>query len=239
MGRERVPLKPGWVNTDLPREFYFDTDYLKIFGFYVVHALRPNRSSKGKLITDYGWPRDVWKASSSVSLKDVLLYVADLHMRSPIYDIVTREPVLAETFAVSQKHDGVCEACNRAGVPEEFTRIRGANRIAVYNSEDNAMLSVFDHIRNAFAHGRFTIYNDGFIALESGKSVYDSEKGKNLFDVRGRMILKKETLITWISIIESGKLDDKIVREIENKRNKAKEERKMNRKKSKDTECRM
>ena len=53
------------------------------------------------------------------------------------------------------------------------------------------------------------------------------------------MILKKETLITWISIIESGKLDDKIVREIENKRNKAKEERKMNRKKSKDTECRM
>ena len=123
--------------------------------------------------------------------------------------------------------EGCISACHRAGVQKNFTKTRDVNRIVVYNSENNIMLSVFDHIRNSLAHGRFTIYEDGFIALESGKNIYDKEHKKNMIDVRARMILKKETIMKWIDIIESGKLDENIVNEIELKRVNAIEKRKL------------
>lgn len=226
MAKERTDLKPGWVNANLPADFYSDTDYLKIYGFFVIHAMRPNRSSKGKEITKYGWPKDVWKNTSGVGLKDVLLYSADLHLRSQFYDFVTREPITTESFVSCQKLEDMSDTCHRAGVQKDFTRTRSVNRVAVYNSEGNIILSVFDHIRNALAHGRFTIYEDGFIALESGKSVYVKAKRKNMLDVRARMLLKKETLMKWIEIIESGVLDEAIVKVIEQKRIEAKEKRK-------------
>lgn len=228
MAYERTSLKPGWVNADLLASFYEDTDYLRIIGFFMIHAFRQNRSSKGKTIMDYGWPKDVWKNTASVSLKDELLYVADLHMRNPVCDAVTREPVSEENFVVCQSLENMSDACHRAGIQKDFTRTRSENRIAVYNSEKNMILSVFDHIRNALAHGRFTIYTDGFIAFESGMKV--KVDNKDMFDVRARMMLKKETIMRWIAIIESGRLDEDVVNEIEDKRVEAKNDRKQKQK---------
>lgn len=226
MARVRESIKPGWANQDLPDYFYTDTDYLKIIAFFVLHAFRPNRSSKGKSLSDYGWPKDVWRHSSSVGLREVLLYTADLHLRSQTYDSVTGEPLVMETFSSCQKLDDMSKACKLARVQHDFARTRNANRIAIYNSENNLMMSVFDHIRNAFAHGRFMIYNNEIVALESGKIVYDHDKKKNMFDVRARMILKKETLLQWITIIEAGFLDPNIVNEITEKRQLEKRKRK-------------
>lgn len=220
MSRERVSLKPGWANRKLPDYFFQDVDYLKIISFYVFYAFKPNRSSKGKTFKDYNWPKDVWKNSKNIGLKDVLIYSADLHMylNSTAYDYVTRTPLQAPTFVSCNTPDDMHEICQKAGLPKEFTRTKHTNRIAVYNSEGNIMLSVFDHIRNAFAHGRFTIYDDGFIALESGKKVNNPKNNKGLFDVRSRMLLSKDTLMKWIKIIEAGSLDPDIVMEIERKR---------------------
>lgn len=215
MPRVIEPLKPGWVNSNLPDKFYKDTDYLKIIGFFVIHAFRPNRSSKGKTLKDYKWPKHVWKNTAEVGLKDVLLYSADLHLKNNTVDAVTRAPISDETIVSVQKLDEMNQACNRAGLQGNFTRTRDVNRIAVYNSEGNIMLSIFDHIRNSFAHGRFAIYGDGMIALESGKIVYDREKKKQMFEIRARMLLRKETLMQWISIIEAGSLEPVVVGQIE------------------------
>ena len=230
MARERAPLKPGWVNTDLPESFFTDVDFLKIYAFFVCYAFHPNRSSKGKTMADFHWPKNVWSNSSQVGLKDVLLYTADLHQRTQTVDSVSRAPMGEETFVSCQKLDDMSSTCQKAGVQHDFTRTREKNRIAVYNSEGNIFLSVFDHIRNALAHGRFTIYNDGMIAMESGKNVYDCEKRKNMMDVRARMLLKKETLLNWIAIIEAGELDVGIVKEIENTRTEEKTKRKRKKK---------
>ena len=64
------------------------------------------------------------------------------------------------------------------------------------------------------------------IAMESGKNVYDHEKHKNMLDVRARMLLKKETLLNWIAILEAGKLDAEIVEKIEKTRTEEKAKRK-------------
>lgn len=233
MARERAPLKPGWVNTDLSESFYKDVDFLKIYAFFVCYAFHPNRSSKGKTMADYHWPKNVWGNSSKVGLKDVLLYTADLHQCVQTIDSVSKAPIKEETFVSCKKLDDMSSTCQKAGVQHDFTRTRDKNRIAVYNSEENIFLSVFDHIRNAIAHGRFTIYDDGMIAMESGKKVYDREKRKNMFDLRARMLLKKETLLTWIEIIEAGELDADIVKEIENTRNEEITKRRKNKRKKK------
>ena len=177
-------------------------------------------------MADYHWPKNVWRNSSQVGLKDVLLYTADLHQRAQTVDAVSRAPMGEETIVSCQKLDEMSATCQKAGVQHDFTRTREKNRIAVYNSEGNIFLSVFDHIRNAFAHGRFTIYDDGMIAMESGKNVYDRERQKNMLDVRARMLLKKETLLSWIVIIEAGELDAGIVEKIEKSRTEEKAKRK-------------
>lgn len=230
MARERAPLKPGWVNADLPESFFTDVDFLKIYAFFVCYAFHPSRSSKGKTMADYHWPKSVWKNSAKAGLKDVLLYTADLHQRSQTVDSVSRALMGEETFVSCQKLDDMSSTCQKARVQHDFTRTREKNRIAVYNSECNIFLSVFDHIRNALAHGRFTIYDDGMIAMESGKIVYDREKQRNMLDVRARMLLKKETLLKWITIIEAGELDADIVKKIENTRTEEKAKRKKNKK---------
>lgn len=226
MGREIASLQPGWVKKDFPPTFTKDEDFFRIINFFVFHAFRPNRSSNGKTMEDYGWPKNVWRNTSEVGLKDVLLYTAGLHQRMNKVDLVTRQPITEETFVSCQKIDDMSAACQRALVQHDFTRVRGVNRIAIYNSEGNQMLSVFDHIRNALAHGRFTVYKDGMIAMESGKMIYVRERHKNKLDIRARMLIKKENLIEWIDIIESGRLDPKVVKEIEDIRISEKQKKK-------------
>ena len=226
MSKVLTPFKPGWVNKDLPESFYNDPDNLKIIGFFVVHAFRPFRSSKGKTIHDYGWPKNVWKNSSSVGLKDLLIYTAGLHYLTNNKDIVTGEPILESTFCSCNNLNDMSSVCNNSGCTDRFTQKRKVNRIAVYNSENNVMLSVFDHIRNSLAHGRFTIYDDGMIAMESVKMTRNS-KESNHDEVHARLLLSKKTLLQWIDIIRTGYLDEKIVKEIENKRAAEKEKRRL------------
>lgn len=68
-------------------------------------------------------------------------------------------------------------------------------------------MSVFYHIRNAFAHGRFD-----FRILNNEKYYIMEDAYKDL-KVSARMILKKQTLLNWIDIIEGG---EKIHKEINN-----------------------
>ena len=230
MSKEYASLRPGWLKKDLPKDFYSNTDFLRIYAFFVVFAFKPNRSSNGRKITDYGWTRDVWKNKSEVGLKDVLLYVAGFHRNDNTLDYVTRDPIKDANFVVCSKLDDMKIACTKAGLQGSSFKERTQNRIVVYDSEKNMMMSLFDHIRNALAHGRFYIYEDGMIAMESGKIVYVPEKRKKMMSIRARMLIKKDDLIKWIEIIEKGNVEEDIVKEIEEARKKAKETRKRNRK---------
>ena len=78
-------------------------------------------------------------------------------------------------------------------------------RICFYNNQKNQFMSVFYHIRNAFAHGRLNIFDvngDCTFVLEDVNSRMKNSNGD--IAVSARMILKKQTLLSWIDIIENG-----------------------------------
>ncbi len=62
-------------------------------------------------------------------------------------------------------------------------------------SSENRVSCIFRHIRNAIAHGRYK-KKDGLVLFEDM-----SRNGKN---ITGRLLLKEETLISWIEIFNAG-----------------------------------
>ena len=69
-------------------------------------------------------------------------------------------------------------------------------------------MSVFYHLRNAFAHCRLNMID------VNGESVFiiedvQSSKKRDKLKVSARMILRKSTLLKWIDLIENGEQEYK------------------------------
>ncbi len=82
--------------------------------------------------------------------------------------------------------------------PSHFER----ERICVVDNKNNQFMSVFYHIRNAFAHGRFYLQNcngNKVFVMEDVASKRDSKKS-----ITARMIIQKKTLLKWIDLIKGG-----------------------------------
>lgn len=80
------------------------------------------------------------------------------------------------------------------------------NSICAVDNQKNQFMSVFYHIRNAFAHGRLNMVDvdgDCVFILEDVQPNKKEEKLK----VSARMIIKKSTLLRWIDIIEGGQTE--------------------------------
>lgn len=136
---------------------------------------------------EYGWGKDLWRNNN---LKNTLFNVADL--------------IRGDTFIVAKKTDEMKKACEKGKTKKDFHRDRSKEKVVIYKSKNNEFLSICNHIRNSFAHGRFSAF-DG----HNGDTVFvmeDGVKRNGEFQVRSRMILKKTTLIKWIDILEKGYL---------------------------------
>ena len=93
------------------------------------------------------------------------------------------------------------ENLEKANLGESFPSDMLRERICVANNKKNQFMSVFYHIRDAFAHGRFYI-----IEVDKQKIIVMEDvapRGRPLI-VTGRMILRKQTLLKWIEIINGG-----------------------------------
>ena len=189
-GYEISSLNPGWIKKEIPKEF-IDEDFMSLIVFYVINTLCTSLSSSGISLSSYGWDKNLWKTSD---LKSSLFEIASLERN--------------KTFSVAKKTNEMKETCKKVQLLKGFHKNHAVERIAFYKCQDNEFLSVFYHIRNAFAHGRFMMYptdnHDIVFILEDGVKKYGE------FQVRSRMVLKKSTLIKWMEILKSGKLPDKL-----------------------------
>ena len=182
-GYEYALVNPKWIDKKKKMECYYDDDFFRILLFFVINTPCADVSYRSKDLEQYGWDKNVWKKSH---LKNRLLKVTELER--------------GRTFIVADKIDEMKKICEIAGTKNNFYQYWNNEKIVIYNSRKNEFLSVFHHIRNSLAHGRFEIYED-----KLGSITYVMEDGvrtKNKFEVRARMILKKQTLINWIDILE-------------------------------------
>lgn len=179
-----VDKKPNWIINIDPK--ILDSDSLKtIYQFYVVHTPCEELSARARTLDYYGW-NEPWKKPSklnekleSISTSDKLIYHAD-------------------------KYDNMEDALKQANLLEEaFHNDISEERVCVYNNKKNLFMSVFYHLRNSLAHGRYNVFEtkgDRVFILEDVSS-----KGKDAkVSVSARMVLFESTLLKWIYIIENG-----------------------------------
>ena len=183
----RASESPNWIKT---REFTKkELEVLKdILPFYVVNTLHESYSYRSIPVTNYGWPDNIWNTGA---LKEQLFHVANL---SNDYNLF-----------IAERLEDMSDACNHAHMGDDFYLYRDQERIAIYvNSSTNIVLSIFKHIRNALAHGRFIMVpmgDDIMFVLES------VDNNRQSLVVKARMVLRYSTLIRWMEIIKMGPQD--------------------------------
>lgn len=175
--------KPHWLRWIDSVEFN-DPDFVRIVIFFVFHSPCKGLSSMGKTLTEYGWS-DPWKKP----------YYLNKQLKK-----ISSNPCLLYS---SSSYDKMEEALRKSNLLDDFPYDCHSERVCIYNCQSNQFLSLFYHIRNAIAHGRFDIINidDECVYIFEDAAGKD-EKRK----VSARMILKKGTLIKWIETIEHGEI---------------------------------
>ena len=187
MSTLRVSEHPEWI--DVKSFNKKELEVLKeILPFYIINTLQESYSYRGIPITNYGWPDNVWNTKE---LKEQLFHVANLSLEYNLF--------------MANRLEDMDEICSKAHLDNNFYQYRDQERIAIYvNSNSNLVLSIFKHIRNSLAHGRFVMYPSGDDYILAMESVDNSRQGLVL---KARMVLRASTLIKWMEIIKNGPVD--------------------------------
>ena len=210
MGKKQVDIEklemtefiPNWISDgDI---LNMDEDTRKIIYFFVAETPCKNESARGKTLSQYGWEND--DPPKEGNFEEGLFEIAGL----------TKENLFFES-----KREKMKERFNETGMTGAFYEKLGGNFIVSLVNR-NRVLDIFRHIRNSIAHLRFDIKNTEFgtfFIFEDG-----AQNGKK-FEVKARMILKKETLLKWIEWIKTGteevkkqtqEMDNKILEFVKN-----------------------
>lgn len=153
-------------------------DFWKIITFYIFHTPCKGLSAQGKLLKDYGWNKP-WKKPYKLNFQ--------LKQASTNFKLL---------FSAKTRSN-MSEALEKSNMLDDFPSNVLTERICIHDNKKNQFISVFYHVRNAFAHGRFSIIN------KNGEEIFILEDQYQQI-ITARMILRKKTLLNWINIIESG-----------------------------------
>jgi len=174
---------PQWIKEISIKEY--DHDFIKILDFFQIHSPVPGLSAHCKTLKDYGWEYP-WKKPYWLNKQ--------LKQEASNYELL---------YSAKSK-EKMDENLRKADLMNNYPTDLGRERICVVNNKKNQFMSVFYHIRNSLAHGRFFVKKMKkytVIVME------DVESGSGKRAVTGRMIIRKETLLNWIKLIKNGQKD--------------------------------
>lgn len=178
-----VNKKQDWLRWIAPEEFN-DKDLFTIVTFFVFHSPCKGLSSMSRTLEEYGW-KSPWKKP--------------FYLNKQLKEMSDNYIILSS----ARKYDDMHQAAKKAKLDGNFTDDLKTERICVNDNEKNQFMSVFYHIRNAFAHGRLNMIN------VEGECIFIMEdicpeKNTDKVKLSARIVIKKKTLLSWISLIEAG-----------------------------------
>ena len=152
---------------------YRNSNFQKILDFYLFRCPVEETSFRSVGFEKYGWKG----TKQFAHLKKTLLKAANSDLASNYYPCKKDE--LAEKFEKVFSVAPVDEYC-----------------VFLRNEEDTVMQSLFSAIRNAFAHGSFSVrtYNKTKVYFFSNYNKY----------LKAEIVLQEATLLEWIKIVEAG-----------------------------------
>ncbi len=184
-----------WLQWIVPEKFN-DVELFRIVTFFVFHSPCPELSSMGRSLSEYGWTAP-WRKPYYLNRQ--------LKQAATNYNLI---------YSASG-YDAMEAALEKASLKDNFPSNLDTERICIYDNQSNQFLSVFYHLRNAFAHCRLNMVDvDGDCVF-----IFEDVQPKRNQDhlkVSARMIIRKSTLLKWIELIEAGESEYQRLQESEN-----------------------
>lgn len=185
-------LRTSWLNEPLPQQVLEDSNWMRIVHFFLIESPCPGQSNRKNNEIDK-WAPAPWVGIRSLktSLNQAIFSRRDV-------DVM---------LAVRSKKEleGTCKKLN---LDEYFYENVDDQRMAFVkvNSKGNTSkyMSLFYHIRNALAHGRFAFITDTLehfvFIFEDGTVTSDGKE----FDLTARGVIRLNSLVLAINTIQKG-----------------------------------
>ncbi len=184
------PLYPDWLRD--VENIGYDDDFWKIVDFYLLHSICEKQSWKGMSLSYYLWKKYPWNPSSY--LKDKILKAIWGEEKPCLYAADKRTDLESKIYGKDLDEDFYLNSSQqRAGYVKQ-------------TAYKNEIMSLFHHIRNGLAHGRY-----GLSALNENDYMFfieDGDRKDDRFIVTARIAIKKTSLLSIREIIISGPDED-------------------------------
>ena len=176
--------EPSWIS-QIPKNIIENKEFITIMDFFLFRTPVKSLSARSNTLQQHGW-NTPWKKP----------YWLQRHLRR-----------LSSNYCLlfsTQKYDNMEDTLARANLKDGFPSVdTQTERICIFDRERNQFMSVFYHLRDSFAHGRFNIVDDNNDWIFLLEDVVPNQKS-NMAKVSARMIIKKSTLLAWIDCISNG-----------------------------------
>ena len=154
----------------------------KIYSFYVTYSMSGNQSLKKRNFTDYGW-----KSNDIKTIKEKLRELIDFESNN--YKFLDKEGYdIKSSFEDLNLMDG------------KLNHIDTERAVVIKTDNTNMVLNYFHRIRDGFAHGKFILK---YSSNNERMVIIQDDNGDN---VTGRIVVKLETLLGIISIIDRNNI---------------------------------
>ena len=185
-------LRTSWLNEPLPPQILEDSSWMRIVHFFLIESPCPGQSNRKNNDIDK-WAPAPWVGTRSLktSLNQAIFSRRDV-------DVM---------LSVGSKKE-LEGACKKLNLDELFYENVDDQRMVFVkvNSKGNTSkyMSLFYHIRNALAHGRFAFKTDSLerfvFIFEDGTVASDCKK----FNLTARGVIRLNSLILAIDTIQKG-----------------------------------
>ena len=177
-----VDEKATWVIDDPIQS----EEILRVYKFFVLNSPVDGLSSRQKSLLDYGW-NTPWRKPFSMRKK--LNHLSSNH-----------------AFIFTAKNYEVMDAALTKADLITFPPVDLKERACVHNGQATQYMSLFYHIRNSFAHGRFnTIQDDDdviFVMEDAAPKKKWMAAGQKTCSAR--IVIRLSTMTRWMDLIEGG-----------------------------------
>lgn len=168
-------------------------EYYLLYSFFVTYSCCGNQSGKKRTFSEYGWTK-FSRPNFGKTLPNKLIYLKD--SLSEIIDLDNQDH-----FIFTEDSDDIGDCFKRIDLCDgQLSDIHTERAVITRTSESNRYLKLFYRIRDGFAHGKFLLKFDD----DNNKMVIiQDDDGHN---VTGRIVIKLNTLIAMIKIIDKNNL---------------------------------
>lgn len=171
-------------------------ELIGIFDFYLLHA--PIKKDKDEKWNNYRWLGEYgWRGSSDLSQLERLLLKNSGMNRF----VIVKADTISETIKNMDLEENICVEHPRAVLKMPYQISVNEDGQIVITPKEKRMVCLFRHIRNAIAHNRSCLLNNGeMLLLEDWEN--DKKTTKNILSAR--ILIRPQTLIDWIRIIDKN-----------------------------------